>query len=49
MIKINNTDISDIKINDSSVSKVMVGSTQVWSTDGPGSQDYVQDDLAPET
>lgn len=45
MIKINNTDISDIKINDSSVSKVMVGSTQVWPISGPGPQDYIQEDL----
>lgn len=39
MIKINNTDISDIKINDSSVSKVMLAGDIVWPADDA---DYVE-------
>ena len=35
MIKINNTNISDIKIDGSSVNKVLVGSTVVWQNEEP--------------
>lgn len=45
MIKINNTDISDIRINDSSISKVMVRNTKVWPNSGPGPEDYIQNGL----
>lgn len=45
MIKINNTDISNIKVGDQQVDRVYAGQTVVWQNGGPGPRDYVQSGL----